>query len=275
MSETNTPTPPGEGAPAPAAPAEYIPQDVLRQEDNDDATKPLQQQDGREPAKEAPAADKADAPAETEEDERQREKRREAARIGYLTKQRYAEKARADALEERLRHIEAQQGNGAQQPQLSPQQQQELAQWVEQRAAQKLAEQQASVRFSEWDKGGIKEFGEEKFRDACKTVAEMADNRQREILRDVAMDTEGGARAIIEMAGDAEVAERILALPPHRMALEIAKLGAPRTLAPKAVSSAPPPIRPPAVGRARGEPDPEHGSMEDFMRWSQKANWRR
>lgn len=253
MSETTA-------TPAPAE--EYVPRDVLTQEDNEDATKPLQQQG------EAPATN---GEAEAEEEKRRTERRREAQRIGYLTKQRYAEKARADAMEARLRELEQRQNGGAQ-PEFTPQQFEQL---VEQRAAQKVAAEQANARFSEWDQHGIEQFGQDKFREACKTVAELASDQQRQVLVDVAMDTEGGARAIMEMADNAEEAERILALPPHRMALAIAKLGAEKAPAPKQVSNAPPPIRPPAVGRARGEPDPERGSMSDFEKWSAKQQWRR
>jgi hypothetical protein len=261
MSETNTP-PPVE---------EYIPRDVLSSETNEDATKPLQIQDAPPPNGEA---DDKPEPTEAErEDERRRtEKRREAQRIGYLTKQRYAEKARADALEQRLRAIEQQQNPGATEQPPSPEQ---LEQWVDQRATQKLAAEQHQTRVNEWDAAGIETFGQEKFRDACKTVAEMASEQQRRVLLEVAMDTEGGARAVMAMAEDAEAAERILALPPHRMALAIAKLAADKTPAAKAVSNAPPPVRPPTAGRARGEPDPEHGDMDAFMRWSAKQPWRR
>jgi hypothetical protein len=88
-------------------------------------------------------------------------------------------------------------------------------------------------------------------------------------------DIEGGQKAIMELADHPDEAERILALPPHRMALALAKLAAPEPSKPKPVSSLPPPIRPPAGGRARGEPDPEKGSMEDYKRWSAKQEWSR
>jgi hypothetical protein len=262
----------------PPAEQPYVPSESLAMEEGEDATQPLQQPQERAAAVDANGAD-GDKPepteAEQEEDRKRTERRREAQRIGYLTKQRYAEKARADALEQRLQQYEQQQ-NGGQPPQLTREQ---FEQMVETRAAQKLAEEQQSQRFHEWDEGGRKQFGRQPFIDACNTVAAMASDEQRQILRDVAMDTEGGARAIMELAENAEEAERILALPPHRMALAIAKLGADAkpapTLAPPRVSNVPAPIRPPAAGRARGAADPESGNMDNYMQWSAKQNWRR
>lgn len=260
MSETTTP-PPAE---------EYVPRDVLSAEDNEDATKPLQIQDAAPPNGEA--GDKAEpTEAEREEDRRKTERRRETQRIAYLTKQRYAEQARANAAEERLRALEQQQNPpDGQAP--TPEQLQQL---VRQEAAQLLAAEQHQTRVNEWDAAGKETFGAEKFSDACKTVAELASNQQRRVLLEVAMDTEGGARAVMAMAEDAEVAERILSLPAHKMALAIAKLAADKAPPAKAVSNAPPPVRPPTAGRARGQPDPEHGTMEDYKRWSAEQRWRR
>jgi hypothetical protein len=263
MSETQTqPTP------------EYVPQDVLSAEDNEDATQPLQQPQER--SQDAPEA-KDEAKEEIDAEERlRRQQRREAARIGQITKQRYAEKARADEAERRLAEYE-QRLRQVENPGAAPQQptQQDVERWVDQRAEQKLAIQQHTERVNAWDKEGGESFGTEKFRDACKTLAEMASDEQRQTLLNVAMDIDGSQKALVELADNPEEAERILALPAHRMALAIAKLGATETLAPKRVSSVPPPIRPPSGGRARGEPDPEHGDMDTYMRWSSKQSWRR
>lgn len=263
----------------PPAEQPYVPSESLSMEEGEDATQPLQQPQEQAPAEangtdgEKPAA----AEADPEEDRKRTERRREAQRIAYLTKQRYAEKARADALEQRMREYEQQQNGNAQPQQLTREQ---LEQLVDQRAAAKLAAEQQSQRFNEWDEKGREQFGSKEFTDACRTVAELASDEQRLILRDVAVDTEGGARAIMELAENAEEAERILSLPPHRMALAIAKLGAdakatPAVASAPRVSNAPAPIRPPAVGRARGAADPESGNMDNYMQWSSKQNWRR
>jgi hypothetical protein len=266
MSETQTPTPTETPEPAPP---EYKPQHVLASEEQQqpppqEAQPAAESEDAAEPKpEEKPAADSA-------EEQRKAERRREAARIGWLTKQKYEEKARADALEARLRALE-QPPNGEQRPLT----QEQFDQLVEQRAAQKVAQQQHNQRFSAWDSQGVKDYGEEPFRAACKTVADMASDEQRTMLASMVPDIEGGQKAIMELADNPEEAERILALPPHRMALALAKLAAPEAPKPKPVSTLPPPIRPPQAARARGEPDPEKGSFDDYKRWSSKVEWNR
>jgi hypothetical protein len=254
---------------------ERVPQSqhVLQNEENEDATVPLQQP----PQPEAPAESEA-KPDEPEVDEREellrKERRAHANRVGQIVKQRYAEKARADALEQRLREIEQRQAQYDGSPQPAPTQE-DIDRLIDQRAAEKLAIQQHNARVEEWDKAGKESFGEDKFKAACETVANMSSAEQRRMLLAIALDVEGGQRAIIEMADDPEEAERILAMPPHRMALALTKLGATPTPEPKPVSRLPPPIRPPSGGRARGQPDPEKGSWDEYKRWSSETNWRR
>ena len=176
--------------------AEYVPQNVLSAEENEDATQPLQQptEAATEASEDKPEHDEAEARLA-------RQQRREAQRIAYKTKQYYAEKARADAAEARLREYDQRlrqlENPGAPQPQPT---QQDIEAWVDQRAEQKLAQRQDQQRFSDWDAKGIEEFGTEKFRNACKVIAEMASDEQRPILRAVAMDTDGGQKAIMELA---------------------------------------------------------------------------
>ena len=264
MSETQTQTPQ----------PEYVPQHVLEAETNEDATQPLQ------PPQDAPQSPPDGAEAKPEaapdpEEERRSERRREAARIGYLTKQRYQEKARADALEQRLREFEqhiAQQSGQQRQPS-----QQDLDAEINRRAAAMVQAQQHNDKFNTWEQDGVKELGTttDAFRDASKTVAEMVDPARMPALVEVLMDTPGGQRAVMAMAADAAEAERILSLPPHRMALEIARLGAPpEAPKPRATSNLPPPIRPPA-SRGAAVPDPERGDMSSFLRWSATQSWRR
>src|SRR4051794_15812927 len=135
MSETVTETPSEIGPPGSSVSAEP-----------EDATKPLP---GTQEAAHENGED--EAKPDPEEERKRTERRREAQRIGYLTKQRYAEKARADALEQQLREMQARiNPNGAQQP--SPQ---EVEQWIDQRAAQKLEAQKHNERFSAWDSKGV------------------------------------------------------------------------------------------------------------------------
>src|SRR6187399_975913 len=92
----------------PPAEQPYVPSESLSMEEGEDATQPLQQPQeraGGDTAGDTAEAKPEPTEADTEEERKRTERRREAQRIGYLTKQRYAEKARADALEARLRDI--------------------------------------------------------------------------------------------------------------------------------------------------------------------------
>lgn len=256
-------------AQTPAAPAEeYVPQHVLSSETNEDATQPLEQPG------EAPAEPEQEPPAEKPpEDPAKAERRRESQRIAALTRLRYQEKARADAAEAKLRELDPNAGAGPSQEQIQ--------QWIDAKAEEKLQQREWSDRFAAWDSAGQETYGRERFLEACQTMANLASGSpaQRAALVDVALDIEGGQRAIVELADNPEEAERVLALPPHRMALAVQKLaGDPATKASvgkvQPVSSAPAPIRPPTVGRPRSEPDPEKGTMDSYAKWSAAQKWR-
>lgn len=263
MSETQTPQP----ADTPA------PQESLAAEDNEDATKPLERFQGQSPGQ----SDGEEPPEQEQEQEKRQkeERRREAQRISHLTRERYRAQSRAEEAERRAQELEQrlrQMENPGGQPQ--PVTAQDVDRLAEQKAAAFVAEQQRQAKINDWDKAGREAFGDGKFSEACKTVADLASDEQRRVLLHVAMDVEGGQRAVVQMAEDAALAERILSLPPHKMSLELAKLGAPPPPEPKPVSKAPPPIRPPAGGRASTTPDP-HGSWEQFQKWSKTVPWRR
>lgn len=266
MSESVTETPVQSDAPPPRGPSES-----LSQQADDDATKPLEYGNGQE------AKPEEDKPPEKSADElRKDERRREAQRIAHLTKNRYAQQARAEAaerkaqeLEQRLRAYEAPaQGQG--QPTAA-----DIDRLTQERAQQLVAEQERVRRVNDWDAAGKTAHGEEAFAKACQTVADMADDAQRRTLLAVAMDVEGAQGAIVRMADDADLAERILRLPPHRMALELEKLAdKPEAKPTKPATTLGAPIKPPTIGHAKTLPDP-NGSWDQFQRWSATVNWKR
>lgn len=255
-------------------PAEYVPQHVLANEENEDATKPLAPLPEATPA--TPEAELAETPEpEPEQESEEKRRRREAARIGYLTKQRFAERARAEAAEARLQAIERQLAEQSGQQRQPTQQDYEAE--LNRRAEAIVQRQRQNDRFASWEAEGVKELGvsQEEFRDASETLAQMVDPQRAPALVEVLLDTPGGQRAVMHLAGNAEEAERILAMPPHKMALAIAKLGAPpEAPKPKPVSAVPAPIRPPAA-RSAAAPNPEHGDMASFLRWSATQEWKR
>lgn len=269
MSETNTNTPPGETRDPPPAP-EYVPTHVLSSDPDPEPDKP-------EPDKPAEEPEKPAEPAKPEKTPEEKRAEAEDRRYRTLYAQRYAEKARADAaeaaradLQERIRQLE----NPGQANQPAPS---DIDRLVAERAEQVVANRESQARFEKWDAAGIAEYGRDAFRDACATVGQIASDPQRQMLVAIATDMEGGHRAVAAMANDPEEATRILAMPPHRMALAMNKLAAadPAPAAtPVAQSRAPAPIQPPSGGRARGEPDP-NGSYADYQKWSERQQWAR
>lgn len=264
---TSDPAAPAGGEPAAPPAPEYRPTHVL-------SSDPI------EPEPSAESAEPKDAePAQPEKSAEDKQRESNTRKWAALTAQRYAEKARADqaerdraALEERLRRLE---NPGQAEPQQM--QPQDLDRLVDQRAAQVLEQREAAAKVEKWDKAGADEYGLEDFRERCKTLAQLATDDQRKRLLEVVTDMDDGHRAVAVLAEDAEEAQRVLGMPPHKMALALAKLassGQKAAPAPVRLSRAPEPISPPSGGRPRGDPNP-NGSMDEYMRWSGKQRWQR
>lgn len=270
MSETTTPAAPGEAADATPP---YVPQHVLSSEDD-----PEPQAEPATGAAETETATEAETenPAKPEKTPEEKARERDNRRYAQAQAARYAEKARADAAEaqraelaERLRRLE--QPDQARTPPAP-----DIDRLVEERAARLVAEREHATRISATIGAGNSEFGQADFTERCNIVSDLASPEQRVRLMTVVSDMEDGHKAIAALADNPIEAERILAMPPHRMALALAKLAtsAPPPAAAVAPSAAPAPIRPPSVGRARGEPDPSAG-MDEYVKWESKQRWQR
>jgi len=252
------------------APAEaYRPSETLAAEPDDaqeQAQAPAGEAPGEPPPPEPP-------PGESADERYKREKRSYDQRIGYLTKQRYAERQRAEEaarraaeLQQRLARYEPQQGQDGQQP---------LTQADVERLIEERAETLARVRA--FHLAGSSEFPD--WDDRRQHLMDLgADAGFAQLL----VDLPDGARVAGHLARDPEAVERIAGLPTEReRALALGRYAAglqgrgqapapvPRRTAPP---PPPPPITPPATTR-HGEPDPG-GSMEDYMRWSSRQRWR-
>ena len=259
---------------APPAPPERQPTESLSQQADDDATRPLEYGNGQQ---QSDGEDKPeDKPPEKSADElRKDERRREAQRIAHLTKNRYAQQARAEAAERKAQELEQRLQQYTGQPAQGQPTAADIDRLTQERAQQLVAEQERVRRVNDWDAAGKVAHGEQEFAKACQTVADMADDTQRRTLLAVAMDVEGAQGAIVRMADDADLAERILRLPPHRMALELEKLAdKPEAKPTKPATTLGAPIKPPTIGHAKTLPDP-NGSWDQFQRWSATVNWKR
>lgn len=125
---------------------------------------------------------------------------------------------------------------------------------VDRLANQRSEQREFERKVSDWDTAGRKEFPD--FVQQCNEVAAMGAAERPEFMRIVA-DIDNGHKLIPLLAQNPDEAARILALPQHRMAIELGKLSL-KQPAPKPVSAAPEPIKPlgsPAGGKANSLSD--------------------
>lgn len=135
-------------------------------------------------------------------------------------------------------------------------------------------------RVDTWAESGVRDFGDD-FHEKCNIVAMMGGADRPEFMQTLTDPdvVEDGHKVVMALADDTDEAERILALPPVKMAIALAKLSAkvakPGTPAPKALSKAPAPVTP-IGGRAAApsridDPDvPMDKFAEEFLK--QMAN---
>lgn len=116
---------------------------------------------------------------------------------------------------------------------------------------------------------GAKEFGTNEFNEACNLLADIGANDRPEFLQTVIAE-ENGHKLLQHLGQNPDEAERILSLPPLRMASALAKLSVEMAKPkPTPVSAAPAPIRP-LDGRARAEPTPDRMNDDEFTDFFEK-----
>ena len=126
----------------------------------------------------------------------------------------------------------------------------------------------------------------EKFNDACNAVADAGEAKYadfntatrnwgllggppRPLLEAVAeLGTDQGARVYYELGKNPERAEKLIAMSPTKMMLEVAKLAASPAAA-VSVTKAPDPIRPPSAGRVANN-NPDAMTDEEQRAWFKK-----
>lgn len=250
-------------APAPAE--EYRPSESLSSEP-DAAPEQPQTQSTPPPAE---AAQEPEAP-ESEADKWKREKRSLDQRLGYLSKQRYAERHRAEEAERRLAEIQAQSGQQQQVPQewwSHP----DVQRAVDARAAE-LAKVQSflnagSAEVPDWDKKRFEliEMGADG--QIAQLLVEMPQGHR---VAAALYDNPGELERIADLKTERA---RAIALGRFAASLDARRSPTPSPQTPRRApsSSLPPPITPPGPTR-HGEPNPG-GSMDDYYAWSKKQNW--
>lgn len=140
---------------------------------------------------------------------------------------------------------------------------------VERRAAQLVEQREFDRRINSVIAAGNKEFDAQTFTDKSNLVAYIAGDKTGALMSIVA-DPEivtDGHKLIAALADHPEEAERILALPQHKMTLELVKLSEKlgKAPAPKPLSKVPPPVDPVnASARSSNRLDDPNTPIEEF-----------
>lgn len=142
---------------------------------------------------------------------------------------------------------------------------------VEQRAQALNEQREAAARSDTWVSAGNAEFAD--FTSRCNALADMGAAESPGFMQTLG-EIPDGHRVIAELADNPAEAARILKLPPIRMALELAAVSARLAAAPpppaKAVSQAPPPIRP-LTTQARADTNIANLDGDAFLRaWQRR-----
>jgi hypothetical protein len=182
-------------------------------------------------------------------------------RIDQLTREKHEEKRQREALEARLREL---------QPQDTTQPGQALTPDQIRAEAKRLIEQE---RFDEacnkvFD-AGKGEYGGDW--DSSLRTFQMLGGASPDFLQAIT-SMDHGHKVLHALGQDPETAERVLSLPPLRMALELARLEAKVSASaptPKPVSKAPAPITPVGGKSAPVEPS-EFASTADYIAWKKR-----
>lgn len=181
-------------------------------------------------------------------------------RIDKLTWEKNEERRQREALEAQLRQY--------QQPtdQLKPVTEQPLtAEQIRAEAKRLLEQERFDNACNKTFEAGKKEFPD--FEKSLRTFGMLGGAPQEFLEAITAMDA--GHKVIHHLGTNPEEAERLLSLPPLRMAMELTRIEASLSKAPP-VSKAPPPISPVSGRAAPAEPS-EFASTADYVAWK-KAN---
>lgn len=169
----------------------------------------------------------------------------ELRRINEETNKRREAERRAADLEARLAKLEN--GESGEARASSPED--DIDTRVARHAEHLLEQRNFKTRVDSWASAGVTEFGADEFNAQCNLIASLVDDKSQRELMDTLTDPDqvkDGHKVIMELASDPEEAERILSLPPKKMALALSKIsdriGKPATPAPKPISKVPAPV---------------------------------
>ncbi|MCA8326172.1 hypothetical protein [Burkholderia cepacia] len=182
-------------------------------------------------------------------------------RIDQLTREKHEEKRRCEALEARLRELQPDATTTTAQPMTAEQIRAEAARLVAQEkfdAACNKVFDAGKTEFPDWDTS-LRTF-------------QMLGGASQDFLEAVT-SMDAGHKVLHHLGQNPEEAERLLSLPPLRMALELARLETTvGQVKPKPVSNAPAPINPVGGRSAPVEPEEFATTAEQIAWWKKHGS---
>lgn len=231
------------------------------------------------PEPETPSVDEALAPAESDEDQRDKTIRKLERRVNHKHSQAAAAEERARMLEERLSQYERKED--------PPPERHDGT--VDQLAlAREMAKEIAAVTSVTDKANGIAKDGEKRFpgefKAALQAVVEetgpLFDRRgMPTAIGDAVMDADDPAALLRHLGQNPDLAAELQGLSPTRMGRRLAQIETamkPKAATPRAVSNAPSPARPISAARSTsGDPSSMSQAEYEAHRASQGAGWAR
>ncbi|WP_186115447.1 hypothetical protein [Burkholderia gladioli] len=209
------------------------------------------------PGTEQPAAAQGDQPQQSKNGWVQR-------RIDQLTRERHEERRQREALEARLRELQPQSATPATGSAPAP----VTADQIREEARRLVEQEKFDATCTRVFEAGKAEFGAEW--DQSLATLGLVGNMSAEFL-DAVTSMDGAHKVLQHLGQNPDAAERLLSLPPHRMALELARLETTvgQAKAPP-VSQAPAPINPVGGRSAPVEPE-EYATTADYIAARKRA----
>ena len=257
MSDTGTP------AESPATLIEQdgaVPETFIPAEHVEEAVEPIEAQ---------PEPTETPAP----EAEKPKQKPWFQTRIDELTRQKHEAAREAKEAKDRLALIEGQQ-EASESPPKPVFTEAAFNEAVKAEARRVAAFEAQQARTTSWVQAGEKEFGKDGFTERCNMVAAMGAGENPDFMAivtdpDILPD---GYRVIDALAAQPEEAQRILSLPPIKMAAALTRLHTASKPVEKPISAAPKPI-PTTGGTAKSSGPKETDDIKAWMAERNKTAW--
>jgi len=141
-------------------------------------------------------------------------------------------------------------------------------------AERKLADRLLAQRRASLVQAGAEEFGADKWNEATGYLA-TAGLQQKDGFMEAVSDIDNAHQVLVALADDPDVVAELLTMRPVAMAARLGRMAAELSMSDKpaarAISKAPPPVRPVAPGRTAPPPDPEKMTTKQYLEFRKRT----